>query len=147
MTICFCGHSEISGGECVKRKILAFLQTLSANENITFFIGGYGDFDHIALNACLEYKAQYNSQTIICFITPYNSEDYFENRKYFLGKIDQIVYPELENVPKRYAIVYRNRWMIRNSDIVVCYIDHTWGGAYKTYKYALNKKKTVINVK
>jgi hypothetical protein len=36
--------------------------------------------------------------------------------------------------------------MIDSADIVIAYIDHAWGGAYKTYSYAKRKKKRIINL-
>ena len=59
---------------------------------------------------------------------------------------DSIIYPEIENKPKRYAITYCNRYMVEKADFVVAYITHDWGGAYKTYKYAKQKKKEILNI-
>ena len=36
--------------------------------------------------------------------------------------------------------------MINNSDLLICYVNKTWGGAYKTYKYAKNKQLKIINI-
>ena len=33
-----------------------------------------------------------------------------------------------ENVPPRYAIVRRNEWMVRESDVVISGVTHGWGG-------------------
>lgn len=57
---------------------------------------------------------------------------------------DSTVYPLIESVPPRYAIVHRNRWMVDNSDLVIAYVTHGWGGAASTLKYAERKKKRVI---
>ena len=35
----------------------------------------------------------------------------------------------IEVVHPRYAISWRNKWMVNESDIVVCYINRSWGGA------------------
>ena len=40
---------------------------------------------------------------------------------------DSTVYPPLENVPHRFAISHRNRWMVENADVVVAYVLHDWG--------------------
>lgn len=57
---------------------------------------------------------------------------------------DETVYPPLESVPKRFAISRRNEWMVRESDIVVAYVTHSWGGAAKTLEYARRKKKQIF---
>lgn len=45
------------------------------------------------------------------------------------------------------AIVKRNEWMIDKSSFLIAYIDHEWGGAYRTFKYAKRKKHIkVINI-
>ena len=54
------------------------------------------------------------------------------------------LYPPLENVPPRYAISRRNRWLIENSDVVVAYVQHSWGGAATTLSYTKRKGKAVI---
>ena len=59
---------------------------------------------------------------------------------------DSIVYPPLEAVPLKFAIIKRNEWMIREADLVITYISHSFGGAYKSMRYAQRKKKRVINL-
>ena len=36
--------------------------------------------------------------------------------------------------------------MIENSDCVIAYITHTFGGAYSTYLYAKKKGKAIFNI-
>ena len=51
------------------------------------------------------------------------------------------IYPDgLEFVPQKLAIIKRNEWMVDNSSFLIAYIDHEWGGAYRTFKYAQRKK-------
>ena len=60
---------------------------------------------------------------------------------------DETVLPEgIETVPKRFAIDFRNRWMIEHADNVIAYVTHSWGGAAKHLKSAENKGKTIINL-
>lgn len=57
------------------------------------------------------------------------------------------VFPEgLELVPKRYAIVHRNRWMVEQSDYMIAYVTHSFGGAAQTYAYAVRRGLTIINL-
>ena len=39
----------------------------------------------------------------------------------------------------------RNKSMVDCADLVVCFIDHSSGGAYQTVKYA-EKNKKIINI-
>lgn len=52
----------------------------------------------------------------------------------------------IEKTPKKYAIDFRNRWMLDKADTVVAYVTHGWGGAAKFVQLAERKKKTVINL-
>ena len=44
------------------------------------------------------------------------------------------------------AIVRRNRWMIRQAEYCLCYIDRTWGGAYKFVQLAKKQGLFVRNL-
>ena len=52
----------------------------------------------------------------------------------------------IESVRPHYAISWRNNWMIKQSDYVVTYITHTYGGAAQYAKRARIQGKTVINL-
>jgi hypothetical protein len=58
---------------------------------------------------------------------------------------EQALMDAIEGHPK-FAIERRNRWMIDQSDFLLCYINHTWGGAYKFARLAKRRGKTVINL-
>jgi hypothetical protein len=59
---------------------------------------------------------------------------------------DISVYPPLEGVPLRFAISKRNEWMARKSDLVIAYVKHNFGGAYKAVEFAKRNGKRIINV-
>ena len=52
----------------------------------------------------------------------------------------------IESVHPRYAISWRNNWMLRQSDYVITYITHSWGGAAQYAAKAARQGKTVINL-
>lgn len=57
------------------------------------------------------------------------------------------VYPEnTENVPPRFAVNFRNKWMINKADYVVGYVRQSFGGAYAFLEFSRKKKKTVLNL-
>jgi hypothetical protein len=55
------------------------------------------------------------------------------------------MYPPLENVPKRFAMPRRNRWMAENADVMVTYAVHNFGNAMAIMQYAQRLGKRVIN--
>ena len=74
---------------------------------------------------------------------------YMPDKKEDQAGIDpmETLYPEgLECVHPKYAISWRNKWMLNEADIVVTYVAHSWGGAAKFVDLALKKKKRVINI-
>lgn len=52
----------------------------------------------------------------------------------------------MELAPPRYAISWRNNWLLKQADYVVTYITHSWGGAAQFAAKAVRQKKTVINL-
>lgn len=68
--------------------------------------------------------------------------DEFDTRDYS----DTMLPEGIETVHPRFAISWRNKWMIKQSDYVVTYITHSWGGASQFAELAEKQKKTVINV-
>lgn len=52
----------------------------------------------------------------------------------------------IENVPKKFAISYRNNYMVKECDTIICYITHDWGGAAKFTEKADKMGKTIINL-
>ena len=52
----------------------------------------------------------------------------------------------IENVPPRFAISWRNKWMLDRSDYVVTYISHSWGGAAQFAQMALQRNKETVNL-
>ena len=68
--------------------------------------------------------------------------------KYLLDSklYDEIAYPPLENIPPRLAIIKRNEWMIDKADIIIAYVEYSYGGAYKAFEYAGKKQKRIFNL-
>ena len=60
-------------------------------------------------------------------------------------KLYETIYPlGIEVVPPRFAISFRNKWMLQKSDYVVTYIKRPQGGAAQFHELALKKNKKVI---
>ena len=110
------------------------------------YLGGYGGFDNFAYDCCKKFKETHNNIPLI-FVTPYLTVEYQKDHlNHQKTRYDVIIYPEIENKPPRYAITYRNKYMVEKADFVVAYMTHDWSGAYKTYQYANLKKKPIFNI-
>ena len=145
MTFSFFGHKTFIPTNDLKLKILEDIKALSSGEGVCFLVGGYGSFDSFGLSIAKHYKRS-DSNTRIVFVTPYLNESYEKNKLMLYEKdVDEIVYPPLENIPQKFAIIYRNRYIIDNSDIVIFFVKRSFGGAYQAMNYAKKKKKRFIN--
>ncbi len=144
MKITFCGHSDFEAAEKYERYMQTLFTELIGEENVEFYIGKDGRFDTFALKCVKEYKLTHPATKII-FVTPYLSKSY-SKLDFALNNFDEVIYPSLEKVPYRYAIIKRNEWMVNKSDILIAFIEYSFGGAAKTFEYAKRKKKKIINI-
>ena len=146
MIVTFCGHAEFVKSAEYERNFLAFLEEKIGDVPAQMYLGGYGDFDSFAYDCCKKYQATH-PQISLVYVTPYLTIAYQHNCLKSLEKrYDAIVYLEIEDKPKRYAITYRNRRMVEKADFVIAYVSHGWGGAYATYKYAKKQGKEIFNL-
>ena len=148
MIISFAGHSSVSQGEklceLVKEQII---KNANADDSITFYLGGYGDFDEICARACRELKCAYKSIELV-YVMPYITASEQEKVKEMIeyGLYDSSIYPPIETVPPKFAITKRNEWMVSNADLIIAFVKHKYGGAYKTLTWAKRKNKKIINL-
>ncbi len=146
MTVTFCGHANFLSTKELEEKMMNTLEEKLGNEPTEFLLGGYGNFDSFAYRCCKEYQRTH-PKTKVIFVTPYITESYQRNHlEYKKNFYDQIIYPEIEKAPPRFAISYRNKWMVEQADLVIAFVEHSYGGAYQTYQYAQRKKKEIINL-
>jgi len=145
MIITFCGHSTYRSNMEDEETMLRLFEDVSFGQQITFYIGGYGSFDEFARRCAKQYQSTH-SDTKVCFISPYMGK-WLEDRKEYLTKeYDEIIYPEIENVPRKFAISKRNEWMVQQADYVIGYVKTHFGGAYNTLLYAHKHKKPYLNI-
>ena len=148
MIITFVGHSFVADQAKVKEAVKNLIrEIIVTSDTCICYLGGYGEFDELCAGACRELKAEGKKvQTV--YVTPYLSESEQGKIKELqrLGLFDLSVYPPIENVPKKYAILKRNEWMIRSADTVISYVTHTYGGAYRSLSMARRSKKNIINI-
>ena len=105
-----------------------------------FYVGNQGNFDTMARSLLAEFEQSHGiSYEIVLAYLPRQEDP--------LRDTDHTLLPEgIENVPPRFAIEYRNKWMIAHSDIVITYVTRSFGGAAKFKEMAQKKKRTVIEL-
>lgn len=106
-----------------------------------FYVGHNGQFDAMVRSALKQLKADYPNidYAVVLAYMPSNKQ---EHKDYS----DTLLPEGIETVHPRYAISWRNNWMLQQSDYVITYITHSWGGAAQFAKKAQRKSKKVINL-
>lgn len=140
MTVTFCGHSDAPCTDELRLWLTETVEGLIGQGADKFYLGGYGSFDSMAASTVWDMKKKYpHIQSVL--VIPYLDKQVDSSR------YDYTTYPPLESVPRRYAITHRNRWMVDNSDAIVAYVRHGWGGAAQILERAKKKGLIVINWK
>lgn len=139
-TVCFFGHSEVIHN--IRPKLTEIIENLITEEKVTvFYVGNQGQFDSMVYSVLKELKTKY-PQIRYTVVLAYMPDEHI---KEVYG--EDTLYPEgLETVPKKFAINKRNEWMILNSDISVCYVYKTTGGAAKFKGKAEKKGLRIISL-
>lgn len=146
MVISFCGHRDFTpDAEKEKTIIDILLKYAETEQKVICYTGGYGAFDWFA-SSCIR-KAQTKAKNIRnCLVIPYITVSYLDRIKDRKEEFDEIIYPPLEGVPPRFAIIHRNEWMVDNSDLLIAYVKYSWGGAARTLEYAKRKSIKILNI-
>ncbi len=163
----FFGHREIEKSEDLKNRLEKVIINLIENENVqTFLFGSRSDFDYLCQATVTKLKESYpqiqrrtyTCQSETCTLEKeraYWEKIYshvFKHPVALLGVKEEIEHKTKYTAGKA-SYVERNQAMIDDSDFCVFYynIDYTPptktnSGTKLAYKYALRKKKKVINL-
>ena len=141
MSACtFFGHRECP--DSVKIKSQEVLIDLITNNDVDmFYVGNQGQFDAIVHGVLRELKDEYPQidYAVVLAYIPGKQTEYDDYS-------DTMLPEGIESIHPRYAIAWRNNWMIQRSDYVVTYTTHSWGGAAQFAEKAKRSGKVVINL-
>ena len=148
-TVSFFGHREVEKPTEIEKPLDNLLYDLiTQKEYVEFLIGRDGEFDLLASSAIRRAVKNYSSGNVsFILVLPYMRANYRDNEQNFLDYYDEVeICEESSSVHFKSAIQVRNRSMIDRSDLVVCWIQHKSGGAYKTIQYAEKQNRRIINL-
>ena len=137
MTCTFFGHRDTPKEKepILKSTLIDIIENKNVN---TFYVGNNGNFDSMVCSVLSELSDKYPIKYYIVL-------SYVPKRK--TENSERTILPEgIETVPPRFAISYRNKWMIEQSDYVITCVTRSWGGAAQFRELAKKKRKTVINI-
>ena len=149
-TVCFTGHRKIPPEklETVARRLKETLIELIERGYLYFGAGGALGFDTLAAQTVLELKAEYAQIKLILVLPCVSQADRWsdtDKRIYeqIKEKADKIVYTSREYT--KGCMHKRNRHLVDNSSVCVCYLTENTGGTAYTVSYAESKGLLVIN--
>ena len=140
-TCTFFGHRNVMTD--IENVLQSTIIDLIENHGVDrFYVGNQGNFDSIVRKTLEKLAMQYSFQyAVVLAYMPKEtsaSDDLSSNT---------LLPDGIEFVPRRFAISWRNKWMIEQSDYVVTFITTSIGsGAAQFKELAERKKKTVINL-
>ena len=139
MICTFFGHRDVPPE--TKAALRQVMTDLIEQQGVNrFYVGNQGNFDAMARSLLAEFAQSHGIRYEVVLA-------YLPKQGKGLSTSDHTILPEgIETVPPRFAIEYRNKWMLGRSDIVVAYVTRPFGGAAKFRDLAGRKGKTVIDL-
>ena len=141
MSACtFFGHGDCP--EDARGRIKEAVLALIEQGVYDFYVGNQGNFDRLACSVLRELSAEYPKLRYDVVLA------YLDKTAAMLSEQNYCtLFPEgIENVPPRFAISWRNKWLINKADYVICYVKYSWGGAAQFRELAIKRGKTVIDL-
>lgn len=139
MVCVFFGHRDCYGLE--KDRLQQAIENLIQQGVEEFLVGNQGQFDAMVCGCLRTLKESYPQ------IQHHVVLAYLPGEKRTQPTLENTIFPEgLETVHPKFAIDRRNQWMLAQADHCLCYINHSWGGAYKFAKLAKQKGKHILNI-
>ena len=136
-TVTFFGHRDTP--KEIESALRLTLIDLIENKNATvFYVGNHGNFDAMVRRQLEDLSRTYPIKyyVVLAYMPSKNAEPN-----------DHSILPEgIETVPRRFAINYRNKWMLGKSDIVVTYVTHNFGGAWRFKEMAERLEMMIIKL-
>ena len=136
-TCFFIGHRDAP--ESIRPAIAAAVENLITEHGVEEFVVGYhGNFDFFSRDAVAALKKTY-PQIRLYLLTPYDAPKGFYRQT---EAFDSSIYPPgMENVPKRFAIVRANRYMVAHSDYLISFVYQPASNARNLLDYARRLEK------
>lgn len=150
-TVCFTGHRDVPVLKLIsiKSRLKSTLKKLIDDGYCYFGAGGALGFDTIAAQTVLELREK-NPQVKLILVLPCVSQadrwSEKDKKIYFdiMKEADKVVYTSQDYT--RGCMFKRNRHLVDNSSVCVCYRTEDKGGTAYTVDYANKKGLRVINI-
>ena len=102
----------------------------------TFIVGNRGSFDSLAATAIKNLKKRHDDISLLLLLAYHPAE----RPVHLTEGFDNSYYPPLESVPRQYAIVRANKYMVDTADSIICYVNRI-GNTRKLLEQAQKRQK------
>lgn len=150
-TVCFTGHRKIPPEQetTLARRLRNTLIEMIERGYAFFMTGGALGFDTLAAQTVLELKAQYEDVKLILVLPCLSQTRGWSARDIEIyndikSKADKVIYTSQEYT--KGCMHKRNRHLVDNSSVCICYLTESTGGTAYTVAYAQKNLLQVINL-
>ena len=149
MKVCaFTGHRSLAGLDFDELLLERVVLNLVKNGYTRFLCGMAVGFDMKAAQAVIALKQSYDIELVACLPCVNQSERFSAKNKLLYDEIlaccDEVVIMEREYTGG--CMHMRDRYMVDNSDTLVCFLRKNYGGTYYTVGYAQRAGKKIIEL-
>lgn len=148
---CFSGHRDIppQERERLERLLDEYIDKMADCGRLRFICGGALGFDTMAAQAVLRAKERH-SGIVLELAIPYRGVENYRSEADRLEFLDILAQADIirclaESYDKD-CMFRRNRYMVDNSDVCICYMTRNKGGTAYTVARALKKGIEVVNL-
>ena len=150
-TCCFTGHRILPPEELpqIKARLREEIIRLAERGYTYFGAGGALGFDTLAALTVLDLKRELPRLRLVLILPceaqcrGWPAEDW-NTYKSILSRADKVVY--ISRIYDETCMARRNRHMVNNSSVCLCYVNNETGGAAQTLAYAIRKEHEIINL-
>ena len=149
MKVCaFTGHRNIYEYDFDEHLLERVIINLVKNGVKRFLCGMAVGFDLKAAGIVLSLKESYPVELVACLPCENQSENFSKANKTLysdtLAKCDEVIVLEKEYT--RGCMLRRDRYLVDNSDTLICFLRRRQGGTYYTVNYAKKCGKKIIEL-
>ncbi len=148
-TVSFFGHRQIENVSAIEKRLDEIIRPLLLEkEYVEFLVGQDGEFDLLAASTIKRLKrAVRDDNSVLVWVLPYSTAEYRDYEADYAAYYDEIeICPESATAHFKSAFQLRNRWMVDRSNLVICYVERSNGGAFQALRYARRHRKSIIHI-
>ena len=144
----FTGHRNLNAGGFDNALLDRVIYDLIKTGTNNFLCGMAHGFDLTAAQSVLQYKEKYDIRLTACLPCANQSDTFSERNRQIYNSVLERCDDVITLSPEYYSgcMHERDRFMVDNSDILVCYLRKNSGGTFYTVNYARKLGKKIIEL-